>query len=49
MSEEIANLDYSDEDYVNDVLAKYEKKKSELDDQMKEWEIATESLMELEN
>ena len=43
----IANLDYSDEDASNKVLADYESQKKELDEQMEIWETGTEGLIEL--
>lgn len=46
---QVANLDYSDETKSNEVLAKYEATKTELDNQMKIWEESTEQLMELED
>lgn len=48
MNEEIANLDYSNEVDANQKLAAFEKVKSELDEQMKIWEKATEELIELD-
>ncbi len=48
MDQELATLDYSDEKVANDKLSEYEKLKKELDEQMEQWEEATEALLELE-
>ncbi|MCT4561983.1 MAG: ABC-F family ATP-binding cassette domain-containing protein [Crocinitomicaceae bacterium] len=48
LEEEIAQLDYSDEEHANKILADFAKTKEELDEQMTLWEKATEDLMELE-
>ena len=47
LDHDVAKLDYSDETAANKTLADYEKTKSELDEQMKIWEEATEELMGL--
>lgn len=47
LDEEVAKIDYSNEEQANKVLAEYEKTKSELDEQMKIWEEATEQLMSI--
>lgn len=44
---EIAELDYSNEEHSNKVLALYELTKNQLDEQMAIWENATEELMSL--
>ena len=49
MDEEIALLDYSNEEESNKLLADYSKVKAELDQLMIDWEKATEDLMELED
>ena len=47
LDNDVAKIDYSDEVQANKILADYEKTKSELDEQMKIWEEATEELMGL--
>ena len=49
MDEEIALLDYTNEEQSNKLLAEYSKVKAELDQLMMDWEKATEELMELED
>jgi hypothetical protein len=49
MDEEIALLDYSNEEESNKLLADYSRVKAELDQLMIDWEKATEDLMELED
>lgn len=49
MDEEIALLDYSNEEHANKILADYSKVKTALDQFMEDWEKATEELMELED
>src|SRR5574343_658501 len=49
MDEEIALLDYSNEQESNKLLADYSRVKAELDQLMLDWETATEALMELED
>ena len=49
MDEEIALLDYSNEEESSKLLSEYSKVKSELDQLMIDWETATEALMELED
>lgn len=48
MDEIIANLDYSDEAKSNAILAEYDVIKKKLDEEMLNWENATEELMMLE-
>jgi hypothetical protein len=48
MDEIIANLDYSDEVKSNAILAEYDVIKKKLDEEMLNWENATEELMMLE-
>ena len=48
MDEEIANLDYSDENYSSTLLANYETKKKKLDESMEIWEVSTEELLNME-
>lgn len=47
LDNDVAKIDYSNEAEANKILAEYEKTKSELDEQMKIWEEATEQLMEI--
>lgn len=47
LDNDVAKIDYSDEALANKILADYEKTKSELDEQMKIWEEATEQLMNI--
>ena len=48
MDEQIAHLDYSNEQNANEVLSTYDLKKKELDDLMLKWEESTEELMSLD-
>lgn len=48
LDQDVAKLDYSDEDLASKILGDYEKTKTSLDEQMEIWEKSTEQLMELE-
>jgi hypothetical protein len=47
MDNEIASLDYTNEEVANNLLGHYEKVKIELDQTMTTWEKSTEELMDL--
>jgi ATP-binding cassette subfamily F protein 3 len=49
MDEELAVLDYNNEDLAQKVLSNYEGKKKELNELMNEWEVLTEHLFSLED